>query len=395
MPVDGRRKEIRRSLLITCPRGNTEFLEAEVAALGFSPVSSVAAGVLTQGTLEDTQRLNLHLRTAHRVLFLLGSFRADTPDGMYREVSALPWETLLSEDGYVSVRSFVDNPTIRDTRFANVKCKDAIVDRIRLKCGRRPDSGPARSNAVVFLHWKHDTCSVYLDTSGESLSHRGYRKIPGDAPLRETTAAAVVLATGWCGDGTFLNPMCGSGTLAIEAALVALGRAPGLLRSNFGFLHLKGVDRPLWDETRRQARKAARGSFPGKIVASDIRPEAVEAARKNAVTAGVDSHIDFRVCPYQETPVPDGGGVVVLNPEYGERMGRAVELEAVYRGIGDFFKQQCQGYTGYVFTGNPALAKKIGLRTSRRRVFFNGNIECRLLAYDLYAGTRQGVRAPE
>ena len=385
----------RTEILITCPRGNAEFLEREVAALGFPPVSSGPAGVSILGSLEDSHRLNLYLRTAHRVLFLIGSFRADTPECLYREVTAVRWETLLLEDGYVSVRSSVDNPSIRDTRFANLKCKDAIVDRIRRRCGRRPDSGPARSGAVVFLHWKHDRCSLYLDTSGESLSHRGYRKIPGDAPLRESTAAAVVLATGWTGDGAFLNPMCGSGTLAIEAALVALGRVPGLLRSNYGFLHLKGFDRSRWDAARRAGRKAARASFPGRIIATDIRPEAVEAAQKNAATAGVAQHIEFRVCPYEETPVPEGGGVVVLNPAYGERMGRAAELEAVYRGIGDFFKQRCQGYTGHVFTGNPALAKRIGLKTSRRRVFFNASIECRLLSFDLYAGTREARRSSE
>lgn len=346
----------------------------------------------TRGTLADTLRLNLNLRTAHRVLFRMKSFSAGTPDDLYRKVKALKWETYLSEDGYFSVHSFVDNPQIRDSRFANVKCKDAVADRIRNVCGRRPDSGPDRTRATIFLYWKGEACSVYLDTSGTALSHRGYRKIPFKAPLREATAAAAVMAGGWDGTGSFINPMCGSGTLAIEAALIALGRAPGLLRNNFGFMHIKGFEKSSWDALRKETRKTSKRSFEGRILATDISEKAVEAARKNAATAGVENRIEFRTCGYEETPVPEGGGVVMINPEYGERLGKTKELVSVYKGIGDFFKNSCCGYSGYIFTGNLELAKKVGLKAKKRHIFFNGNIECRLLAYDLYEGSR---RSPE
>jgi putative N6-adenine-specific DNA methylase len=207
--------------------------------------------------------------------------------------------------------------------------------------------------------------------------------------MQETLAAAVVLATGWQGTGNFINPMCGSGTLAIEAALIALDRAPGLLRSNFGFMHITGYNEPLWRELREEARKRSKKDLPGRIIATDIDPSAIEAAKKNAVTAGVEHLIDFGVCDYAATTIPEDGGIVVMNPEYGERMGEAAQLEPVYKGIGDFLKQKCGRYTGYVFTGSPSLAKKVSLKPKRSIPFFNSGIECRLLEYELYEGSRK------
>jgi putative N6-adenine-specific DNA methylase len=211
--------------------------------------------------------------------------------------------------------------------------------------------------------------------------------------MQETLAAAVVLATGWLGDGSFINPMCGSGTLAIEAALIALDRPPGSLRGNFGFMHLLGYNETLWQELREVARKRSRKAMVGRIIATDINPDAIDAAKKNAVTAGVEQVIEFSVCDFAATEVPASGGVVVMNPEYGERMGEVPELEPVYKGIGDFLKQKCGGYTGYVFTGSPALAKKVGLKPKRRVPFWNSGIECRLLEFDLYAGSKKGKKA--
>ncbi|MBF0506113.1 MAG: class I SAM-dependent RNA methyltransferase [Nitrospirae bacterium] len=384
-------------ILITCAKGIPPYLREEVLALGFPVLDETIAGIATEGTIDDTLRLNLLLRTAHRVLFLIREFAAPDADALYRAASEIPWEEYIAPDGYVCVTSSVDNPTIRDSRFANVRCKDAIVDRIKDKCGRRPDSGPDQDRAVVNLYWKNSRCSLYIDTSGEPLSRRGYRKIPLTAPMQETLAAAVILATGWApgqnGSGHFINPMCGSGTLAIEAALIGLNRAPGLLRDNFGFMHIRGFNEAVWDELRAQAKKTAKKALDCRIIATDIRTEAVEAAKKNAATAGVGHLIEFAVCDYSETPVPDSGGIVILNPEYGERMGKIKELESVYKGIGDFFKQKCRGYNGYLFTGNLDLAKKVGLRAKRRIQFFNSRIECRLLEYELYVGSRKNKNA--
>jgi 23S rRNA G2445 N2-methylase RlmL len=378
-------------IVITCAKGVSPFLKQEILSVGFPALSAGMAEVETEGTMEDTQRLNLLIRTGQRVLYLLESFSARTPEDLYKRVSRISWEDYIPEDSYFSVTSSVHNPTIKDSRFANVKCKDAIVDRIKEKRGRRPDTGPERDKIVVHLYWKGNICQVFLDTSGEPLSRRGYRMIPLKAPMQETLAAAVVLATGWTGDGNLINPMCGSGTLAIEAALIALERAPGLLRSNYGFMHLRGFDEPSWKILRRKIRAEAKDRLSGRIIATDISQQAVEAAKKNAMTAGVDRFIEFGVCDFSETPIPNGEGAVILNPEYGERLGEGVELKEIYIRIGDFFKKKCQRYRGYVFTGNLDLSKKIGLKTSRRILFYNGPIECRLLEYDLYEGSRKRV----
>lgn len=379
----------RSTILVSCPKGLPPFLKEEIEALGFPVLAEKEAGVETEGTLADTLRLNLHLRTGHRVLFLLRDFRASTPEELYDRLVEAPWEDFIAADGYVSVDVAVQNETIRDPRFASLRCKDAIVDRIRRERGRRPDSGPPGRGVEVFLYWKGSRASVYLNTSGAPLSRRGYRKIPLQAPMQETLAAAVIRATGWKGEGHFVNPMCGSGTLAIEAALIGLGRAPGLLRSEYAFAYIRGFERATWQGLRDRARSAGRRTLPCRIVATDIRREAVEAAKKNAMTAGVDHLIEFGACDFAETPVPEGGGVVILNPEYGERMGDAAKLAGTYARIGDFFKQRCVGYRGCIFTGNLELAKKVGLRTKRRTTFFNSRIECRLMEYEIYTGTRR------
>jgi putative N6-adenine-specific DNA methylase len=413
-------------ILITCSKHHLIVLSREVTALGFTIVREVPTGVVVEGTLGDTMTLNLHLRTAHRVLFQLKKFYVATPDDLYKSASTLPWEDIIASDGHLSVTSAVATESINNTQFANVKCKDAIVDRIRRKTGSRPDSGAELRGAVVFLYWANRECYLYLDTSGEQLSKRGYRKMPWKAPMRETLAAATILASRWDAASHFVNPMCGSGTLAIEAALIALGKPAGLLRTNFGFMHILGFDDDAWKALRSTARNEARNearntvqsaardahsaanstaqTLPFSIIASDASPEAIEAARQNARTAGVEQHIHFEVCDFAATTIPESAlsvpsiehasnPVVMLNPEYGERLGTAEELTATYGRIGDFFKQRCAGIagmTGYVFTGNLDLAKKVGLRTKRRMEFMNGEIECRLLEYELYTGTKRG-----
>jgi putative N6-adenine-specific DNA methylase len=376
-------------IVITCAKGVPPFLKEEISTLGLPVRSESIAGVETEGTMEDAMRLNLFLRTGQRVLLFLQKLEAKNADELYAGISRMEWEDYVSPEEYLCVTSAVDNPTIRDFRFANLKCKDAIVDRIKKKVGRRPDSGSERTGAVVDLYWKGNLCLVYLDTSGEPLYRRGYRKVPLHAPMQETLAAAVIQATGWKGRGNFVNPMCGSGTLAVEAALAALDIAPGLLRKNFGFMHLKGFNRSSWNKMLQEARARMKRSFQGKLVATDIDLKAIRASRQNAAAAGVDHLIEFSVGDYAETPVPEGHGVVILNPEYGERMGKVETLKEIYRGIGDFFKKKCQGYTGYIFTGNLELAKKVGLKAKRKLPFFSSNIECRLLEYDLYEGSRR------
>lgn len=380
------------AILCTCPRDMPPILSAELTALGYSVLAVHPAGVEIRGSFEDCIRLNMHLRTAHRVLYRLGHFEAATPSDVYRQAKRIAWEDWIPVDGYMAVVSSVDTSSISNTQYANVKLKDAIVDRLRDRFGRRPDSGPRTDRTVVFLYWHGTTCMVYIDTSGASLSDRGYRLDPRKAPLRESLAAAIILSTTWdpTSPASFVNPMCGSGTLAIEAAMMAASIAPGLLRTSYAFKHVIPYRHAMAEEHTEAARAAVHPPA-GAIVATDIDRASVLATRANAERAGVSEWIATQTCDFAETRLLDVPGVIVMNPEYGLRLGDTAELEGTYEAMGDWFKQHCEGWTGYIFTGNLDLAKKIGLRTSRRVPLWNADVECRLLGYELYAGSKKGM----
>lgn len=376
-------------VIITCNRRLSPYLAQEVEALGFDIARAFNTGVEIRASVNECIRLNLHLRVASQVLYELKSFRARNADELYKALVTIPWEDMLPFDGYFSVTSNVHNETITTPLFANVKVKDAIVDRIKDKKGMRPNSGPELNSAVIHLHWIEERAEIFIDTSGETLAKHGYRKHPGKAPMLEALATATILATQWDGKSPFVNPMCGSGTLAIEAALIAQKRMPGLQRMNYAFMHLIGYNEEVFFEERRRLKEITDKKNLPEIVASDISNEAIEIAKSNARTAGVEHLITFEVCDFADTTIPQGKGVIMFNPEYGERLGTHTKLEATYRRLGDFMKQQCKGYRGYVFTGNPDLAKQVGLRASRRFEFFNGKLDCRLLQYELYEGSKE------
>jgi putative N6-adenine-specific DNA methylase len=335
-------------------------------------------------------KLNLHLRTALNVMILIGEYRCTNPDQLYRTVRKIAWERIIPPDEYLTVVSHINTEAVNNSMFASVRVKDGIVDRIQEKTGRRPDAGPERNRVVINLFWRGETAWIYLNTSGIKLADRGYRRNPSKAPLREPLAAALLMAAGYDGTQPLALPMCGSGTLAIEAALMATGRAPGLLRSNFGFTHLQGFDSVEWEALRREARSGAKGiAAPPPIIATDLDGQAIHATVANARTAGVDSLIQSKTCDFAESPLPDTPGILLLNPEYGERLGEKEALSETYARIGDWFKQRCAGWTAFLFTGNLNLAKKVGLKASRRIPFWNAKIDCRLLRYEIYSGSRK------
>jgi putative N6-adenine-specific DNA methylase len=366
------------------------WLQAEIEELGFKPERVFKTGVELEGTLKDCIKLNLNLRCASQVLFSIKEFKAVNADDLYEVLLDMEWETIIPAEGYFSISSNVSNETITNNLFANVKVKDAIADRFREKTGARPNSGSELNGAVIHLYWKEDTAEIFIDTSGETLSKHGYRKIPGKAPMLESLAAATILAGKWDKNSPFVNPMCGSGTLAIEAALMATNRRPGLYRSNYSFMHVLGYDEAIYVEQYKQLETQVTNAPPGlKIVASDISEDSVNISRINAGMAGVEELIQFEQCDFEETTVPPEGGVVYFNPEYGDRLGVEVELQATYKRMGDFLKKKCKGYVGYIFTGNLELGKKIGLKPKRRIEFYTSKIDCRLFEYELYAGSRE------
>lgn len=379
----------RGEITITCHKFIAPALQQEVQALGFTVKDSFATGLTLLGSLNDCIHLNLNLYCASQVLYKLRSFTANHVDDVYNAVSGIDWLKIMDAEGYFSVTSNVHHPTINNSTFANLRVKDAIVDQIREKTGKRPNTGAALDGLVVHLFWKDSNAAIFLDTSGQSLGRHGYRKLPGKAPMLEALAAATIISSNWDRATPFINPMCGSGTLAIEASMIASNRKPGLYRSHYAFKHIKGFDDIEYAKAARKLKAQIKDEKVPVIRASDISTQAVEVAIKNAKAAGVQHLIDFQVCDFAATEVSkQAAGVVFLNPEYGQRLGEEERLEPVYSRIGDFFKQQCEGYTGYVFTANPNLARKIGLKAKRKIPFYNAKLECRLLEFELYKGRR-------
>jgi len=381
----------RNQIAISCAPFIAPWLQLGLRSLGYESNKIAETIIFLDGTFEDCIHLNLSLRTGNRVFFLLKKFEAGSMDKIYTEAKDFQWENLLKQDGYFSVHSEGAHEELKNTMFLNVKVKDAIVDRLREITGQRPNSGSDKRQAVIYVHWNEQECSLYLDTSGETLTKHGYRKTPMLAPLQESLAAAMIASSKWNRKAPFINPMCGSGTLAIEAAMMAINKPPGLLRSNFGFMHVLAFEHNRFLLIRNKIESEANKNQV-TIIASDINRKAVDIAKENAKNAGVEYMIDFKTCALEDTPVPSGGGIVMINPPYGERIGNTVELEKLYETIGSFFKKKCGGYTGYVFSGNAGLNKFIGLKTSRKIRFLNGSLECRLLEYELYAGTKKQKR---
>ena len=390
-------------IIISCAKELSRWTAKEVADMGYKPVEVTENTVVVRGAMRDVMRLNLMLRTAHRVLVPLLRTTCRNIRDLYEAVKSVDWENLLEPDGYFSVSSIVHNYTIRDTRIPSLYTKDAIADRMREKCQRRPDSGGENHGAAVFVYWEKDEAIIYLDTSGEPLSKRGYRRIPGSAPMQETLAAACLMAMGWNRKTPFLSPMCGSGTPAIEAVLMALNRAPGALKSHFAFQSIRGYGHiipgesapkvaprqkagvspeQIWKELVLEAKERETPHNLPRIIATDISPEAVENAHSNAIAAGVAAYIEFKACDFAETPIPDEKGCIFFNPEYGIRLGDPKELAPVYERIGMFMHEKCAGWTGALITGNSELSHLVNLYYKTRIPFFNGPIDCRLFLYE-------------
>ena len=395
-------------IIISCAKQLSRWTEIEVKEMGYKPIEVTENTVVVRGAMRDVMRLNLFLRTAHRVLVPLLRTTCRNIRDLYEVVSSIDWENLLEADGYFSVSSIVHNLTIRDTRIPSLYTKDAIADRMREKCQRRPDSGGENKGAAVFVYWEKNEAIIYLDTSGEPLSKRGYRRIPGSAPMQETLAAACIMAMSWDRKSPFLSPMCGSGTPAIEAAPMAMNRAPGALKGHFAFQSIKDYTRiipgesaptvaprqragaspeQIWKEMVLEAKANEKTDGLPRIIATDISPEAVENAHSNAIAAGVAPYIEFKACDFAETPIPpitnhQSPGTIFFNPEYGIRLGDPKELAPVYERIGTFMNEKCRGWMGALITGNPDLARLVNLYYRTRIPFFNGPIDCRLFLYE-------------
>jgi putative N6-adenine-specific DNA methylase len=374
----------KQHFFATTAKGVEEVLAAELVRLGLEGVAVDSGGVRFSGGMEAAYRANLWLRTASRVLMYLAEFPCETPEQLYQGVRAIAWGDYLTPAMTLAVDCNLRDSVLTHSGFVALKTKDAIVDEIRDRVGSRPNVDTKDPDLRVNVRLFRNRCTVSLDCSGSPLDRRGYRLDRHEAPLKENLAAALVELSGWDGSVPLLDPMCGTGTIAIEAALKALRIPPGLLRANFGFQRWLGFDRPLWERLVDEARQGMLAALPAPVLGSDISHSAVGMANENARRAGVGELIGLGRGEIGALAPPPGPGIMIFNPPYGKRLGEEEALKPLYKEIGDVMKQRCKGYTAYLFTGNLELAKSVGLKAARRIVLYNGPIECRLLKYEIY-----------
>lgn len=374
----------RLALVATCSRGLEEVLAEELTALGADQVQPGRGMVRGLGTLELLFRANLELRTAVRVLVPLAS--GSTPDrqALYDLAAGVAWEELVERGQTILVDTAGRAPTFRDSRFPALVVKDALVDRLRARRGWRPEVDRTSADVRVHVHLGATRTSIALDSSGEPLSHRGYRPRGGPAPLSESLAAGLLLLAGYTGQSPFCDPMCGTGTIAIEAALLATGTAPGLGR-RFAMERWAWVG-PRWGEPLRQQAQARRHPAPCPVLAADLDSRAVAATRHNARAAGVDRVVRTLHARLRDLPELAARTLVVTNPPYGVRLGKAGELGELYRELGETLKRRAAGSTAWVLAEGRGLLPALGLRPARRVVLYNGPLECRFVRYDVRDG---------
>jgi len=373
----------------TCARGLESVLAEELRELRAADVTVGRGGVSFAGDFATLYLANLWLRTAIRVLQPIHEADVQSTDELYAMVQAIDWSRHMTPEHTLAVDCNVRDSAITHSKFAALRVKDAICDQFVDKVGKRPSVDVERPMVGLNLHIYQNHAVLSLDSSGDSLHKRGYRPILTKAPLNEALAAGLVLMTGWRGEVPFVDPLCGSGTLCIEAAWIALKRPPGLTRKHFGFMGWMNYDVGLWTHLRDEARRGVAKSFapvadaPGSplVMGSDIRKDAIHFSQTNARAAGIGNLLHFELRDVKEFQPPAGPpGVILCNPPYGERLGEEKDLVPLYRELGEMI-DRCVGWKVFIFTGNAFLARKIDHKPLRAIEMFNGKLHCRLLEY--------------
>lgn len=365
----------------TCARGLEPVLAQELTALQASDVQPGRGGVRFAGDGELLYKANLWLRTAVRVLRPLHEAEVSSPDELYDMVRTIDWSQYLTPDHTLAVDCNVRDSNITHSQYAARRVKDAICDQFMEKVNRRPSVDVERPMLGFNLHIHRNVAVLSMDSSWDSLHKRGYRPILNKAPINEALAAGLILHTGWQGDSAFLDPMCGSGTFAIEAAWIALNRPPGLTRKHFGFMGWLDYNVGLWSALRDDARARIKEKLNFPITGYDIRQDAIDFACTNAKAAGVGHLLDFQKADIADLQMPiDPYGVLMCNPPYGERIGEDRELRPLYATMGEAIAR-CRDWDCYVFTSDTSPWRELRLKTKDVRQFWNGTIGCRLMKF--------------
>ena len=384
------------NMTATTLAGLEQVLAAELEALDVEYIKVGTRAVTFSGNLRQMYEANFWCRTAIRILKPIHNFKARDEKDLYNQVQKINWSEYLTLDQTFAINAAVSHSTFEHSLFVSQLTKDAIVDQFRKATGRRPSVDTIRPDLRINLHMHENMVILSLDASGDSLHRRGYRLQTNVAPLNEVLAAGIVSLSNWDKKSTFIDPMCGSGTILIEAAMMAQNIAPGLYRRDpYGFESWKDFNKDLFEMVVQTAEVKARQQAQAPILGYDIDTDYVQAARNNIENTGLKDFINIEQADFFKTSAPSDSGILVMNPPYNERI-LSDDINLLYKNIGDTLKNNYQGYDAFVFTGNLDAAKSIGLKATRRTPLFNGPIDCRLLKYELYGGSRrQPADAPK
>ncbi len=386
--------DARQNFFAPCPRGLARALAEELAALGAGAIAPAEAGVAFAGPFELVYAANLRSRIASRILWRVAQFPYADENGVYEGARAVRWRDYFSPERTFKVETNAHRSPVKSLDFVTLRVKDAVADHFREALGRRPSVAPREPDLRVHAFLDARDCTLYLDTSGEPLFKRGRREHVGEAPLKKNLAAGILHLVGWRPGTPLLDPMCGAGTFLSEAADIALGRAPGRDRP-FAFEKLARFDASAWQRELGRARGEETPPAPQPIFGSDVQGRSVRQAERNLHEAGLEAAVQLKQVNLLELSAPAPRGILVTNPPYGVRLGEKERLAEFYPALGDALKRRFAGWTAYVFSGDPELARRIRLHPSRKTVLFNGALECRLYEYRLVAGgNRPADRRP-
>lgn len=363
--------------------GLEDVLAEELTTLGGQDIETGRRMVSYKGDKALMYKANLHCRTALRILKPVCRFKANSADTVYEEVKKIEWDQYLTPDNTFAVDATIYSETFNHSKFVAYRTKDAIVDYFNEKYEKRPSVRIKGPDVYINIHISHTDCTISIDSSGESLHKRGYRTDQVEAPLNEVLAAGMILKTGWRGESNFVDPMCGSGTLLIEAALIALNIPPGLYRQGYAFEQWPDFDQELFDEIYND--ESGERAFNFKCFGSDISPKAIEIARQNVKNAGLSNYIELQTLPFQQYTETPGEGILVMNPPYGERISTD-DIIGLYSMIGERLKHVFTGYQAWILSHKEECFDKIGLRASQKIKLMNGQLDCEYRCYELFAG---------
>ena len=366
--------------------GLEDVLAEELIGLGANNLEIGKRMVSFEGDLALMYKANIQCRTALRILRPVYEFKAKTTDDIYKKVKAMNWFEHLTEDSTFAIDAITFSDYFTHSKFVAYRVKDAIADYFMQRTEKRPSVNVENPDLLINFHVAHDKCTLSFDSSGESLHKRGYRVAQTEAPLNEVLAAGMILKTGWRGGSDFIDPMCGSGTLLIEAAMIAMNVPPGIYRQNFAFEKWKNFNADLCETIYND--DSGEREFKHKIYGSDISSEAIAIAAKNVKSAGLDKCIDLKVMPFENyTEAPSENAILVTNPPYGERI-KPEDLFGLYENIGERLKHVFMGYSAWILSYKKECFDKIGLKPSKKIQLVNGSLQCEFRKYDIFAGKK-------